>query len=220
MILGNSNRTLTVGVILAHPNVLIRESIASVLEEAMFDVTGQARTEQELYELAMQNEPDIIVLDWEICEDRMIAIRRLREYAPHAKLVIFTRPQSAEPLLPAIQEGARGCLSVNLTPNDFIASLQVIANGEIVISQDMVSTIQQESGTRSLIHSKSELSRREREVLCLVATGATNREIALKLAISEHTAKVHLRNILNKLGLRNRQQAAAYAARELLSYKT
>jgi DNA-binding NarL/FixJ family response regulator len=113
-----------------------------------------------------------------------------------------------------LEAGARGYLSVNLTSQEFVQALRLLAKGDIVVSQEMVNEVKVELAADQASKNKDDISGREREVLQLVCQGGTNREIAEKLIVSEHTVKVHLRNILNKLNLRNRQQIAAYAVQE------
>ncbi|MBE0431302.1 MAG: response regulator transcription factor [Dehalococcoidia bacterium] len=113
-----------------------------------------------------------------------------------------------------LQAGARGYLSTNLSSQEFVQSLRMLAKGDMVISQEMVSGVKVELAAEQALKSQEGISGREREVLRLVCQGDTNREIAEKLIVSEHTVKVHLRSILNKLNLRNRQQVAAYAVQE------
>ena len=201
-------------VLLAHPNRLIRESFASVLQGAGFRVIGQVEDEPSLRKLAVQHKPDIILLDWEISEVRVDAVRGLADDVPGAIVVILTRPQPSETFVEAMREGAKGYLSVNLSPEEFVQSLRMLIKGDIVVSRDMAGEVQKALAATDPGKSAEGLSNREREVLGLLGNGETNREIAQKLIISEHTVKVHLRNILNKLDLRNRQQAAAYAGRK------
>jgi DNA-binding NarL/FixJ family response regulator len=113
-----------------------------------------------------------------------------------------------------LQAGARGYLSVNLSSQEFVQALHMLAKGDIVVSQDMATGVKIELDADHALKSRDDISGREQEVLQLVCEGATNREIAERLIVSEHTVKVHLRNILNKLNLRNRQQVAAYAVQE------
>jgi DNA-binding NarL/FixJ family response regulator len=214
VIQGNISSDNTQSVILAHPNRLIRESIASVLQGAGFRVIGQVEDEPNLRRLAIQHKPDIILLDWEISEVRIDAVRGLAEDVPSAIVVILTRPQPSETFVEAMREGVKGYLSVNLSPEEFVQSLRMLVKGDIIVSRDMTGEVQKVLATTELAKSTEGLSGREKEVLGLVGNGATNREIAQRLIISEHTVKVHLRNILTKLDLRNRQQAAAYAARK------
>jgi len=153
-------------------------------------------------------------VDWEVPEFAPETIRVLTEKLPHMVVVILTQPQSTEAVLPILQAGARGYLSVNLSSREFVQALLMLAKGDIVVSQEMANDVKVELAAGQASKSKDDISGREREVLQLVCEGATNREIAERLIVSEHTIKVHLRNILNKLNLRNRQQVAAYAVQE------
>ncbi len=200
--------------VIAHHHALVREGIARILQEAGLRVVGQADTEQSLSQLAVQHKPDIMLVDWEVSEVAPDTIRTLTEKLPRMAVVILTRPQSTESFLPILQAGARGCLSVNLSSQEFVQALRMLAKGGIVVSQEMANGIKVELAAEQALKSKDDVSGREREVLQLVCQGATNREIAERLIVSEHTVKVHLRNILNKLNLRNRQQIAAYAVQE------
>jgi DNA-binding NarL/FixJ family response regulator len=201
-------------VLLAHPNRLIRESIASFLAGAGFRVIAQVEDEPGLRRAARERKPDIILLDWDISEVHVNAVRGLVEDAPGALVVILTRPQPSETFMEAMREGVKGYLSVNLSPEEFAQSLRMLIRGDIVVSRDMAEGVQKVITGAGPEKTAENLSEREREVLKLIVHGATNREIAHKLIISEHTVKVHLHNILSKLNLRNRQQAAAYGARK------
>ena len=201
-------------VVVAHHHALICEGIARILQEAGFDVVGQADTGHSLFQLAVQCNPDIMLVDWEVSEVAPDTIRALTEKLPRMAIVILTQPRSAEAFLPILQAGARGYLSVNLSSQEFVQALHMLAKGDIVISQEMANGVEVELAADQAPKSKDDISGREREVVQLVCEGATNREIAERLIVSEHTIKVHLRNILNKLNLRNRQQVAAYAVQE------
>ncbi|MFO7773740.1 MAG: response regulator transcription factor [Dehalococcoidia bacterium] len=201
-------------VVVAHHHKLICEGIARILQEAGFRVVGQADTEQSLVQSALQHKPDIMLVDWEMSEVAPETIRALTEKLPNLAVVILTQPQSTEAFLPILQAGARGCLSVNLSAQEFVQSLRMLARGDIVVSQEMADGIKVELAADQASKGRDDVSGREREVLQLVCQGATNREIAERLIVSEHTVKVHLRNILQKLNLRNRQQVAAYAVQE------
>lgn len=200
-------------VVLADPHALFREGITKILREAGFQVLGQTDTAYGLDQLVNQLNPDIILLDWEISQGDLDAIQRLTKNA-RGIIVLLAQPEHSEGLLPALQAGIRGCLSVNLSAQEFVQALSMLARGDIILSREVASSVRDGLSKSQPFRLKSDLSYREREVLCLVGEGATNREIAEKLIVSEHTVKVHLRSILNKLNVRNRQQAAAYAARE------
>lgn len=200
--------------VVAHHHKLICEGIARVLQESGFSVVGQTDTEQSLFQLAVHHKPDIVLVDCEMSEVAPDTLRALTEKVQNLAVVILTRPESADALLPILQAGARGYLSVNLSSQQFVQALRMLAKGDIVVSQEMANGIKAELAAEQTPESKDDVSSREREVLQLVCQAATNREIAERLIVSEHTVKVHLRNILNKLNPRNRQQVAAYAVQE------
>jgi DNA-binding NarL/FixJ family response regulator len=201
-------------IVIAHHHALLCEGIAKILQEARFNVVGQTDTGRSLFQLAVRHNPDIILVDWEVPEVTPDNIRVLTEKFPRMAVVILTQPQSTEVFLPLLQAGARGYLSVNLSSQEFVQALRMLAKGDIVVSQEMAQGVKVELAADQASKSKDDISGREQEVLQLVCEGATNREIAERLIVSEHTVKVHLRNILNKLNLRNRQQVAAYAVQE------
>jgi len=201
------------GVLIAHPYALLRQTISTLLSEAGFKVVAQVKNEVELFRLSEKHKPDMILIDWRISAHYVDTVHRLTNEIQGVNIVILTQPQSSEVFLHILQAGARGYLSLDISPTDFINSLILIAKGHIVVSSDLASALHYELTSRQALTSSDHLSEREHEVLCLIGKGATNREVAGKLYISEHTVKVHLRSVLNKLGLRNRQQAAAYASR-------
>jgi DNA-binding NarL/FixJ family response regulator len=201
-------------IVIAHHHALLCEGIAKILQEAGFHVVGQTDTGRSLFQLAVQHKPDIMLVDWEVPEIAPDTIRVLTEKLPRTAVVILTQPQSTEAILPILQAGARGYLSVNLSSQEFVQSLRMLAKGDIVVYQEMADEVKVELAADQALKNRDDISGREQEVLQLVCEGATNREIAERLIVSEHTVKVHLRNILNKLNLRNRQQVAAYAVHE------
>jgi two-component system nitrate/nitrite response regulator NarL len=200
-------------VILAHPHTLIREGIARILREAGFEVLGQAEDLSSLHELTSQYRPDIVLLDWEISETQADAVKGLSETFSNLSIVVLTRPHASGDFLEALAAGAGGYLSVNLSPEDFVQSLRMMAKGNLIVAKEKIEGEEVDLTLEKPPAPSQELSEREKEVLSLVGRGQTNREIAEELIISEHTVKVHLRTILNKLDLRNRQQAASYATR-------
>jgi len=201
-------------IVIVHHYALVCEGIAKILQGAGFNVVGQTDTGRSLFQLAVQHNPDIMLVDWEAPEVALDTIRLLTGKFPRMAVVILTQPQSTEAILPILQAGARGYLSVNLSSQEFLQSLRMLAKGDIVVSQEMAAGVKVELAADQALKGRDDISGREQEVLQLVCEGATNREIAQRLIVSEHTVKVHLRNILNKLNLRNRQQVAAYAVQE------
>jgi NarL family two-component system response regulator LiaR len=201
-------------VVLSYPYGLVCEGVRRILSEAGFRVSGQADSISDLCQIAMRTKPDLVLVDWERARDQLNKIRDLAQSLPKTYIAALVPPGTAAVPLQGLEAGIKGYLSLNLMVENFVQALKMLAQGDIIISRDVVNSMRLNWGSNQSPKWNDGLSDREREVLGLVGKGATNREIAEKLIISEHTVKVHLRTILNKLNLQNRQQAAAYAAKE------
>ena len=201
-------------VVLVHPHTLFREGLSRILRDADFEVVGVSNTGKEFHQTIEERSPDVILIEYQAAEASAGDIRNLVDTCPSSTIAVLVSPESSKEFVPVMQAGATGYLSTNLTAEEFIKSLNMLLQGDIVVSRETIHTLKDaldNKGTKSLT---DDLTEREFEVVQLIGHGQTNREIAEKLVISEHTVKVHLRSILNKLNLRNRQQIAAYAAQE------
>jgi DNA-binding NarL/FixJ family response regulator len=200
-------------VLLAHNERLVREAIASILQQTGFLVLDQTDAIDQLQQRVQQHNPDFLLLDWELVEGQIDTLHALAREFPDSRIVILSSAQPPPLVSTLLEAGASGCLSLNLSSEELIGSLNKISKGDIIVSRGIVEQLVQE-----MDHSNdreepfNSLSERQREVISLVVNGMTNREIASTLIITENTVKVHLRNILNKLDVRNRQQLAAVAA--------
>jgi len=208
-------------VLLVDDHILFRKGLASLIaSQRDFEVVGEAGDGLEALEKARQLMPDLILLDinMPVCDGRE-ATRLIKEEMPYVKIVMLTVSDDDQDLFEAIKNGAEGYMLKKLEPGDLFEMLRGIRQGEAPISRLMASKILREFARQAprpteRAGPESVLSEREREVLQLVTDGLTNREIATALYITENTVKNHLRNILAKLHLENRVQAAAYAVRE------
>jgi DNA-binding NarL/FixJ family response regulator len=202
-------------VLLAHAGRLVREGIAGILRESGFEVLDQTDAIDQLQPMVRQHKPDILLLDWELLEGQVETLQALVAECPGSRIVIFSPSQPPPMLRTLLQAGASGCLSLNLSSEELMESLNIIARGDIIVSrgiaEHLVQGLTQTNDQEELINS---LSERQREIISLIVDGLTNREIASTLIITENTVKVHLRNILDKLDLRNRQQLAAVAVQK------
>lgn len=204
----------TRSVVLAHHHALLREGLAALLEAGEYQVVAQADNGSDIPSLVEQHSPDMVLMEWKAPGVNEFLIRDLAGLSSGPVVVLMTRPESSGELGGTLQAGVRGCLSVNLSAKDFLRALRILAQGDLVVSHEMAAALlDPEEGPADA----AGLTPRELEVLRLLPEGATNREIAQELLISQHTAKVHVRRVLSKLGLRNRQQAAAYAASQGLT---
>jgi DNA-binding NarL/FixJ family response regulator len=198
-------------VLIAHPHELISDGVSHILKEAGFLVLGQANSLNVLYQLTSERNPDLVLVDFRLLIQDSSLIDGLREKS-QANVVILAIPEEIEKAPEALKSGAKGYLSYSQNSDEFTKALSLLAAGSVVVSN--VAGEQVQSSIKNGIEDIGNISEREREVTKLVAQGATNREIANKLMVSQHTVKIHLHNILNKLDLKNRQQLAAYAIKE------
>lgn len=192
-----------------HP--LFRDGLATLLHARGMEIVGEANNGAEALEQARALLPDLILMDIHMPQmDGLEATRLIKLEMPATKIVILTVSDDDENLFEAVKSGAHGYLLKNMPSQQFFETLTGVANGDAPIQRGLAEKILNEFAERARAE---ELTDREKQVLGLVAEGATNRDIASRLNVSENTIKFHLKNILEKLHLRNRAQAAAYAIR-------
>lgn len=207
-------------VVILDDHVLFREGLQSLLsKEAKFSVVDQPRSDSTAIEQALQSAPDLLLIDVSPDDKAGLEeVKRLVTSLPETKVVILTETYTDVSLFEALRAGAQGYILKDAPFTTLLASLRAVLDGEIALSRQMASRLAEEfrrlgkhlrPGTGPL----NSLSLREIEVLERLGKGATNREIAAELVISEHTVKSHVRNILEKLKLKKRAQAADFARR-------
>lgn len=205
-------------VLLADNKEIFREGLARLLEEwEQIEVVSQCSNGKEAIEKAKESEPDVVLMDDNILErDSIETGQHINELSVRVKVAMLTDSKNEEELFSAIEAGARGYLLKDIKVSDLVKSIDLIGKGEVVVSPPLAGTLVDKfSSMRSdEVKGKDNLSEREMEILKLLAKGLTNKEIAETLFITENTAKVHVKNMLQKLQLRNRQQAAAYAVQQ------
>lgn len=208
-------------VLLADDHALFRKGIASLLAgERGFEVVGEAGDGREALERARDLMPDVILMDiFMPGVNGLEATRRIKEALPYVKIVMLTVSEEDQNLFEAIKSGAQGYLLKKIEPQELFAMLRGVVQGDAPISRAMAGKILGEFARQArrpapTAPAGADLSAREREVLELVTQGKSNKEIAAALAIAENTVKNHLKNILEKLHLENRVQAATFALRE------
>ncbi len=185
------------------------------------EVIGEAKTASEGIAEAYELKPDLVLIDVISPKDEALeAIRSIRRHNPDTKIVILANHRSDELLFAALRAGATGYLLKHSSFDNVIASIRALERGEAAISRSMTRRVVDEFAKLSedaSSHEQVELEKltvREVDVLKLLTTDATNREIADNLFITENTVKIHVSNILEKLNLRNRREAANYARRQ------
>jgi len=165
------------------------------------------------YRVAAERSPDVIVVDFRLLKSDADVVNTLKSKTA-ASVARIAAPEEVEQAPEALKAGAKGYLSFAQTPEEFIHSLSLLARGNVVVSRAASQPVQSKIKSEDESEDASGITEQEKYVVVLVARGATNREIADKLMISQHTVKAHLHNILNKLDLRNRQHIAAYAIKQ------
>lgn len=211
-----------VRVLVVDDHALFRRGISTVLtNQENISVVGEATNGLEAIEKAEQLVPDVIVMDLNMPQcSGLEATQALQAKMPQINILVLTVSDNEADLFAAIKFGATGYILKNTEPEELVQAIYHIAQGGVIISPVMATKLLTEfrdstSDTKAekTTADEASLSPREDEVLRLVAQGATNKEIADSLFISENTVKTHLRNIMDKLHLANRSQAAAYAVK-------
>jgi DNA-binding NarL/FixJ family response regulator len=209
-----------VRVLLADDHALFRAGIASLLKAWGMEVVGQASDGVEAIELTRRLQPELVLMDIGMTPcNGLEATRVIKTEAPEVKVIIVTVSEDDQDLFEAVKCGAEGYLLKGMSEEELGSTLEKIAAGEPALSPGLAAKILDEfarmarDGKEKSAGPGGGLTDREREVLRLVVDGATNREIGSQLFISENTVSFHMKNILAKLHLKNRAQAAAFAIR-------
>lgn len=206
-------------ILLVDDHDLFRKGIARLIDsQPDFEVVGEARDGRGAVEEARRLVPDVVLMDIEMPNwNGTEATRRIKSDMPRINVVMLTVSDDDHNLFAAIRAGATGYLLKSVKPEELFRRLRGVSRGEAAISPLLASRILREFArldqSAPLPQTIEGLSPRETEVLGLVTKGLTNKQIGGQLHIAENTVKNHLRNILDKLHLNNRAQAAAYAVR-------
>lgn len=198
---------------------IVRIGLADILgAESDIKVIGEAKNGLEAVNQVLQLKPDVTIMDIFLpgCNG-LEATVAIKEKWPEAKVLIWTTSEREEDLLQALKFGAQGYLLKNVTVTEMVQAVRRTAVGEIMLSSCMAGKLVAEFRNKDKI--QPNLSLREMEVLLLVTEGLTDNDIGARLFITERTVRTHLRRLLDKLHLKNRVQAAAYAARLNLQKK-
>lgn len=203
-------------VLIADDHPVVRQGLRTFLGvQEDIDVVGEASDGAEAVARAEALTPDVILLDLKMPGvDGLTALRELRERGIGARVLVLTSVGERTQVLPVVRAGASGYLYKDVDPNALVQAIRAVHDGHVLFAPEaaeaMLASDQGEKGAVVL-------TEREREVLTQIARGRSNREIARALVVSEKTIKTHVSNILLKLGLQDRTQAALYAVRHGLA---
>jgi RNA polymerase sigma factor (sigma-70 family) len=212
-----------ISVLLVDDQTIVRQGLRSLLSlESDIVVVGEAADGRQAIELAQRLSPDIVLLDVRMPHmDGLQALRRIKAIAPQVSVIMVTLYDDPNYLLEAVSAGAAGYILKDATRQELIRAVRLIAEGGAIIAPTMMPDLLRQmerlmatQGSPLLADALQDtLTEREIEVLRLIAEGCTNQQIAEMLIISPTTVKTHVQNILQKLNVSDRTQAAVYAVR-------
>lgn len=213
----------TIRVLIVDDHAMVRQGLRTFLElqdhSAMpIEVIGEAANGNDAVQLAQRLQPDIVLLDLVMPEmDGLQAIPKIVDCCSKSRIIILTSFGEEDKVMPAIRAGAQGYLLKDIPPQELAGAIREVHFGRVQLHPEIVRKLMSAVATQDMLknrdvtESNGGLTEREQEVLALVADGLSNREIAGRLFISEKTVKTHVSNILTKLHLDDRTQAAIYA---------
>ncbi|MGI5449046.1 response regulator [Streptomyces sp. CA-243310] len=202
-------------VLLVDDHQVVRRGLRTFLEvQEDIEVVGEAADGEEGIARAEELRPDVILMDVKMpVTDGIEALRRLREAANPARVLIVTSFTEQRTVVPALRAGAAGYVYKDIDPEALAAAIRSVHAGHVLLQPEVAQALLAQEGQGAASGRPGSLTDREREVLSLIADGRSNREIARALVLSEKTVKTHVSNILMKLDLSDRTQAALWAVR-------
>lgn len=210
--------TNPITVLIVDDHAVVRQGVRAALEARQeFAVVGEAESGAEAVRRVAEVVPDVVLMDLLMADiDGVEATRQIKRLSPRSQVVVLTSHHDDEHIFPALRAGALSYLLKSVKMDELAEAVRRAAQGEATLHPRVAARLIQElqGAKRDALNPFAELSDRELEILKLIARGMTNQEITRQLVISEHTVKGHVSNILSKLHLADRTQAAVFAWRE------
>lgn len=205
-------------VVVADDHPLFREGVVhSLSSEPDIEIVGEAADGEEAVRLAKDLLPDLVVMDLGMPNGGGIeATRRIAASAPATAVLILTVSEDRDDLLEALKAGAKGYVLKGIAADGLVHAVRSVTNSEVYVTPTLANSILHEMTTEHDVHPIDELTPRERDILELVAEGRTNREIGEQLYLAEKTVKHYMTNVLQKLQVRSRVEAALLAQKREL----
>ncbi|QEP44094.1 response regulator [Ectothiorhodospiraceae bacterium BW-2] len=212
---------MTVKVLIVDDHTLFRSGLETLLERHDIDVIATAGNGREGFMKAREIEPDVVLLDMRMPEmSGLEVLAGLRACGFTRPIVMLTTSNEERDLLACLQQGANGYLLKDMEPMELVKALRDIVAGKSVVAPELAGLLARlfqgehqtaEASAAATTHPAEQLTRREMEILCLVAEGQSNKMIAKNLGISDGTVKLHVKSILRKLEVHSRVEAAVIA---------
>ncbi|KKJ98217.1 two-component system response regulator NarL [Pseudomonas sp. NP21570] len=209
------NEGTTTRILLVDDHPMMRRGLRDLLElEDDLEMVGEVGNGEDAIRLAQEIEPDLILMDLNMPGiDGLETTRRMRDADIDARIIMFTVSDEQSHVLEALRNGADGYLLKDMDAEQLIEQIRIAATGRMALSPELTQVLAEAIRVRPKPTGQvqfSSLTKREKEVLRLIAKGQSNKMIARKLGITEGTVKVHVKNLLHKLGLRSRVEAAVW----------
>lgn len=205
-------------VLLVDDHPLFRCGVAQLIAaQSDFEVVGEAASAEEGVSLASALKPDLVLMDLNMHHSSGLdALKQIKEAGLDAQVVMLTVSDAEQDLIKAVRAGAEGYLLKGSDPEEILAKLRQAARGETVFTDSLMNLLlgAMREGTPPPPPNEECLTTRERQILRLIAEGKSNKHIARELNISDGTVKVHVKNLLRKLNLQSRLEAAVWALTE------
>ena len=206
-------------VLIADDHPVVRQGLRTFLGvQDDIEVVGEAADGAEALALIESLEPDVLLLDLNMPGvDGQTALAELRARGLKTRVLVLTSVAESSLVLPAVRAGAVGYLYKDVDPQALVQAIRAVRDGNVLFAPEAAAAVMGGERPTGGDHGIAELTEREREVLVHIAQGRSNREIARALVVSEKTVKTHVSNVLIKLGVADRTQAALYAVRHNLA---
>ena len=203
-------------ILITDDHAIVRQGLRTYLDlQPDLHVVGEAANGEQAIEMARDLLPDIVLMDLVMPKMNGVeATRGVTTVSPSSKVIVLTSFSEDEQVFASIKAGAQGYLMKDVLPSELAKAIRTVNKGEAQLDPEIARKLMHEFSNPQPTKPKHDLTERELEVLRLISLGKTNREISEDLVLSEKTVKTHVSNILQKLHLNDRTQAAVYALRQ------
>jgi NarL family two-component system response regulator LiaR len=208
---------MSIKILIVDDHIVVREGMKTFINyQPDMLAVGEAENGEEAIHLAEKLKPDIVLLDLVMpVRDGISAIEPIKKVNPDGKIIVLTSFSEDDKVFPAIEKGALGYLIKDSPPRELLAAIRAVHRGESVLHPTIArKVVRQLSAPQKFGKPGDELTNRETEILTFVAQGMSNQQICEQIGVSDRTIRNYISNILSKLGLENRVQAALFALRE------
>ncbi|CAI8810752.1 Uncharacterized transcriptional regulatory protein YhcZ [Priestia megaterium] len=212
---------MKIKILIADDHHVVRKGLVFFLQtQPDLEIVGEASNGEEALKLATSLEPHIVLMDLSMpVLDGIEATKELKKQAPHIQVMILTSFSDQDHVIPALEAGASGYQLKESDPDELVAAIRKLMNGENQLHPKVTTHLltRLTKSSEKKVNFIDHLTKREKDVLKEIAKGKSNKEIGVTLHITEKTVKTHVSNILSKLGVQDRTQAALYAVQHGIS---